>query len=101
MEKEPLIAAELFCSSHGIAVSFVIALYESGLIELVVLEDTKYIPAGQLARLEKMVRLHYEMDINLEGIESINHLLQRIYRQEEEINLLKNRLRLYEIKVPD
>lgn len=96
MPKEPLIAADIFCLSHRIEVSFIHSLYESGLIEIVVKEDAKYIPSGQLQLLEKMVRLYYEMDINLEGIETINHLLQRIQHQQEEISALKNRLRIYE-----
>jgi hypothetical protein len=96
MQKEPLIATDAFCSSHQIESSFIHQLYESGLIEIITREDAKYIPSGQLLLLEKMVRLYYEMDINLEGIETINHLLQRIHQQQEEISALKNRLRNYE-----
>jgi len=36
------------------------------------------------------------MDINLEGIETVTHLLQRINLLQNEIIVLKNRLRLYE-----
>jgi hypothetical protein len=96
MRKELLISADLFCSSHQIEVSFIHSLYESGLIEIVVREEEKYIPSSQLQRLEKMIRLYYEMNINLEGIETINHLLQSINNQQQEISKLKNRLRWYE-----
>ncbi len=45
----------------------------------------------------RIIRLYYELDINLEGIEAIIHLLQRIdTHQQEEIIALRNRLRLYE-----
>ena len=49
------------------------------------------------SNLEKFIRLYYELDINLEGIETITHLLQRINSLQDEIIILKNRLRLYEI----
>jgi MerR HTH family regulatory protein len=97
MQKENLIPADEFCSSHHIEVSFIRSLQESGLIEMVVTKDAKYIHTGQLQQLERIVRLYYEMDINLEGIETITHLLQRINSQQHEITTLKNRLRLYEM----
>ena len=55
-----------------------------------------FIPASQLTTLEKLVRLYYEMDINLEGIEAITFLLQKVEDMQHEITGLKNRLRLYE-----
>jgi hypothetical protein len=44
------------------------------------------------------VRLHYDLDINLEGIEAITYLLNRVKNMQAEIIALKNRLRLYEDK---
>ncbi len=42
------------------------------------------------------MRLHYDMEINVEGIEAINYLLQRMKTLQAEMVSLKNRLRLYE-----
>ena len=53
-------------------------LQETGLIEITTIEETVYIHASQLQELERIVHLYFELDINLEGIETINHLLQRI-----------------------
>jgi hypothetical protein len=96
MQKEELIPAAEFCASHNIEISFVRTLQQSGLIEMATVQETGFIPAEQLQQLEKIVRMHYEMDINLEGIETITHLLQRIGRQQQEILQLKNKLRIYE-----
>ncbi len=93
---EGLIPAYEFCVNHNIEVSFIRTLQESGMIEITTVEDTGYIPADQLRELERIIHLHFDLDINLEGIESINHLLQRINELQEEIVVLKNRLRLYE-----
>jgi chaperone modulatory protein CbpM len=96
MHTEHLIPADEFCASHHIEISFIRSLQETGLIEMTVTEDSKFIRTEQLNQLEKIVRLYYEMDINLEGIETITHLLQRINNMQHEITALKNKLRLYE-----
>ena len=93
---ENLIPADAFCASHNIEISFIRSLQETGLIEIMTVEEKGYIQTSQLQELEKIIRLYYELDINLEGIETINHLLQRINHLQDEITALKNRLRLYE-----
>ncbi len=97
METEKLIAINEFCVSHSIDISFISSLEQTGLIEITTIEETGFIDVEQLQQLEKMVHLHYELDINLEGIETITHLLQRINSMQNELIALRNRLRLYEI----
>jgi hypothetical protein len=96
MQTDYLIAVDEFCASHNIEISFISSLHQTGLIEITTIEDTGYIDPNQLLQLEKIVRLYYELDINLEGIETINYLLQRISSMQDEIIALRNRLRLYE-----
>lgn len=96
MNRGNMIPANEFCASHNIEITFINSLQEAGLIEITTISETEYIHESQLNELEKIVRLYYEMDINLEGIETVIHLLQKINDMHEEITLLKNRLRLYE-----
>ena len=96
MQTEYLIAVEEFCACHDIEVSFISSLQRNGLIETTTIEGGWFIDADQLQQLEKYIRFYYELDINLEGIESIMHLLQRVNAMQNEIIQLKNRLRLYE-----
>jgi hypothetical protein len=96
MNKGNMIPADEFCASHNIEITFINSLQEAGMIEVTTIMETEYIHESQLNELEKIVRLYYEMDINLEGIETVFHLLQRINDMQDEITLLKNRLRLYE-----
>ncbi|HBB93650.1 MAG: MerR family transcriptional regulator [Bacteroidetes bacterium GWF2_49_14] len=98
MEKESLIALDEFCALHNIEVSFVSSLSQNGLISITTIQESGFIDNGQLQQLEKFIRLYYELDINLEGIETITYLLQRITTQQNEITALRNRLRLYEKK---
>ena len=96
MQKEDWIPATQFCTSHNIEISFIRSLQESGLVEMTTIREEAFIPADHLQQLEKIVRLYYDMDINLEGIETITHLLQQIRAMQEEIASLKNQLRFYE-----
>ena len=96
MQKDYLIALNEFCTSHNIEISFISSLQETGLVKVTTIDDSGFIDAGQLQQLEKFIRLYYELDINLEGIETISHLLERITSLQEENIKLKNRIRLYE-----
>ena len=86
-----LILVEHFCTWHEVNPVFVHSLREYGLVNIILQDDAEYFEEEQLPELEKMIRLHYEMDINIEGIEAINHLLQKIHSLQDEIQLLKNR----------
>ncbi len=97
MEKTYLIALNEFCKNHNIEISFIESLQNTGLIETSKLHDAGFIEVEQLMQLEMYVRFHYDLDINLEGIETIMHLLSRIESQHKEIVKLKNRLMLYEL----
>lgn len=96
MQTEYLIAVDEFCANHNIELSFISSLQQTGLIEITTIKETGFIDASQLRQLEKIVYFHYDLDINLEGIETITHLLQRINDMQNEVNALRNRLRLYE-----
>ncbi len=98
MPTEQLIAIADFCRNHEIEVSFVISLQQNGLIEITTIQDTPYIDIDQLQQLEKIVLWYYDLEINIQGIETITHLLSKVIRMQDEITSLKNRLRLYERK---
>ncbi len=96
MENEDLLPVELLCSHYNIEISFITSLTEFGLLEITTVEETRYLYKTQIKDLEKLIRLHYELDINMEGIDAISHLLRRVDNLHEELTTLKNRLRLYE-----
>lgn len=90
MENDDLIPANEFCIYHNIEYSFISSLEDSGLIRITSVEQNAYIPSDELEKLEKFVRLHYDLEINVEGIETINHLLQKIDVLQKEILHLRN-----------
>jgi len=96
MATKGLIAAKEFCTYHHIEYTFIDSLSEAGLIEVRATNEGTYIPETELQKLERMARLHTELEINLAGIEAITHLLQRVESIQEEMRTLRNRLRRYE-----
>lgn len=93
---DDLIAVNEFCVNHNIEISFLNLLQQNGLIEISTIESKYFVEKEQLPQLEKFVRFYYDLDINLEGIETITYLLQRIETLQHEIIKLKNRLRFYD-----
>lgn len=96
MDTENFIPVATFCYHHKIEISFITSLQEHGLIDIVMVEEKECIPIEHLVEVEKFVRLHNELEINTQGIDAIYQLLQRINEMRDEINFLKNRLRIYE-----
>ena len=96
MRTENLVAVNEFCTCHNIEISFISSLQQTGLIEIATIEEAAFIDAEQLQQVEKFIRFYYDLDINLEGIETITHLLQRMNAMQDEIIMLRNRLSLYE-----
>jgi len=96
MESKELIQLDLFCKHHEIELTFLNALHEMGLIEIVSHRENRFLETERLPEIEKMIYWHYELDINLEGIDTIIHLLGKMNHLQQELTLLKNRLSLYE-----
>lgn len=96
METEDMIPLHQVITHHNIEVTFVDSLQEFGLIEITTVDEIRCVPRAQMSELEKMIRLHYELDINLEGIEAISYLLKRVNSLQEELTIARNRLRVYE-----
>ncbi len=98
MENNELIPVYHFCVTHKIEVSFIDSLQQYGLVEITTIENQPYFKESQLNEVEKFVRLHYDLEINFEGIEAIGHLLEKLEEIRSRNIQLQNRLNLYENK---
>jgi chaperone modulatory protein CbpM len=96
MDTEQMIPAKAFCVYHNMELSFIYSLNESGLIDITVVQEEIFVPESQLKQLEQLMRLKHEMDINMEGIESITYLLQRIKELQQHIVMLNNKLSFFQ-----
>lgn len=95
MENDNLIPAIDFCTSHRIEIELVQTLNEQGLIEVISRKELIFIPENQVKKLEQIIVFHRELDINLEGVETILSLLQRMESMQEHILQLENKLQRF------
>jgi hypothetical protein len=96
MANAHLITTVDFCRYHNVEYTFINSLHEAGLVQITVVNETPYIAETELQKLERMIHLHNDLEINVAGIEAISHLLDRVEEIQENLRGLKNRLRLYE-----
>ncbi len=75
--------------------TFLDQLQSSGLIEIVIEEDDRYIEYDYLQEIEQFVRWHYELEINMEGIEALHHMLQQVQELQEDVERLRGELKFY------
>lgn len=77
------------CHSHKIELQFIHNLSRSGLIEVVVQNEEEFVKEDELKALEQFATWHYELEINLQGIEVARHLLHKIELLQEEVKRLR------------
>jgi len=96
MNNEDLILIDRFCLHHGIELTFFSELHEFGMVKIIEIEEIRYFPKEQLSSIEKIVRLYHELDINLEGIDVIITLLQRIDDLQTQLLSARNRINFFD-----
>jgi chaperone modulatory protein CbpM len=96
MPEEEIIPLEIFCSSYHVDQNFIETLETHGLIAVSYRENRRFILQEDLAELEKYSRMYYDLNINVEGIDALNHLLDKIRQLQLEADALRARLRIYE-----
>lgn len=96
MNMENLIPIDRLCTHYHVEMSFFNGLMEYDLIEITTIEQTHYLHEDSINELEKIIRLHQDLYINLEGIDTVLNLLDKIDNLQSELLVIKNRLGLYE-----
>ncbi len=91
-----LITLREYSVQYNIEPTFLLELEACGIIYFQEEGDEKYISEEQLGELERYIRFHYDLDINIEGIDAIRHLLNKVNRLEHEIKMLRNQLHLHQ-----
>ncbi|MFZ4262628.1 chaperone modulator CbpM [Sphingobacterium sp. HJSM2_6] len=80
------------CESNRIDQSFIDELQQNGLIEIVIAEDQTYLLEEQVLLVEKFAIWYYDLELNVQGIEVVQHLVQKISQLQEEVRLLKSNI---------
>lgn len=96
MATQNLILIETLCPHYEIEISFFDDLFSHGLITIETIEERRFIHQDEISDLEKIIRLYHDLNVNIEGIDIVLNLLEKEKELRDELNALKNRLRLYE-----
>lgn len=99
MEEMTFITIDEFCLHYNVPLSFISSLEEIELIEIIPHvedESVRLVKVGELKKLEKLIYMHFELEINVAGLHAVNNLLNQIQLLQQENQELRNRLRIFE-----
>lgn len=96
MKTENLIPLNKICAHFEVEMAFFDSLQEVGLLEIRTIEKAHYVPEEAIAPLEKMIRLHHQLELDSEGIDIIFNLLGKIDQLQAEVMALRSRLQWLE-----
>ena len=96
MNSENYIQIEVYCERTQTPIEFIDDLLEFEMIEVQQIENKTYVEPQYLVEIERIYRLREDLGINMEGIDTLNHMLEKVNRLEQEVRLLRNRLTIYE-----
>ncbi|MDG4951342.1 chaperone modulator CbpM [Weeksellaceae bacterium KMM 9724] len=83
-----------FCENEKIETSFLLELNREGLLRLEKQEEVEYIDQNDLPQIEMFARWHYELGVNLEGIDAMRHMLERMKEMQKQIQILEKKLQI-------
>lgn len=88
------IAITSILTHYNIDIQFLKDLESIGRINLIEETGNYFLLEDQLSDLEKMIRLNSDLHINIEGIDAILHLLERLDEMQSQIQIISERLYL-------
>ncbi|MGV6827942.1 MAG: chaperone modulator CbpM [Flavobacteriales bacterium] len=90
------ISVQQFCEFHQVPKNFIDSLSNYDLIKIIEIESHQHINIEDINKIEKLKRIHYDLQVNMEGLDVIQHLLNEIETLQNNIKYLKNRIDFYE-----
>lgn len=96
MNTESYVAIAQLCRHYNIEQAFLLNLNEFGLLEITTIEQDQYVHEDKISDVERMIRMHYDLAINLEGIDTVLNLLEKMDDLQSQLASTQNRLLLYE-----
>lgn len=96
MKTQELISIKQICTYYKVPISFLDELYDYDLIHIQSLNNDVFINKAQIKDVERIINLHYDLEINIQGVDVIFNLLKQIEALKSEIIFLKNKLNLHE-----
>ncbi len=86
------ISREELVKIYNIEITFFDELVDSGLLNIRTENEIRYLMYEDLPSFERFANLHYDLDINIPGLEVIHAMLQRMEELKQRNRELINRL---------
>ena len=86
------ISREELVKIYNIEITFFDELVDSGLLNIHTENETRYLMYDDLHYFEKFTNWHYDLDINLAGLEVIHEMLQKMDDLKQKNRELMNKL---------
>lgn len=96
MKTDKFLLITEICQYYHIESDFFEEIEYHQLLEIHQISGQKFIHQKQLNRLEKILRLHDELDLNLQGIDVVFGMMKRIEKLEKELRQAKSKLNVLE-----
>ena len=96
MNFDELIEIREVLTRYNVNNEFITYIEECNIIDYVEQNNTRYIYVNNIPKVEKIIRLHQDLNLNIEGIEAISHLLDKIENLQNKLRLAEQKLRVYE-----
>lgn len=78
------ISREELVRIYNVEITFFDSLEEAGLLKTETEDNIKYLMFDELSTFEKFTNWHYDLEVNLAGLEVIKHLLDQLEKLREE-----------------
>jgi chaperone modulatory protein CbpM len=92
MDEKKYLSIQQICTSYQVNQSLLVALEEYELIEIQYTNEEAYLGIDELAKLERLLRLNQDLDINVAGLVVVHELLEERKTLREELNRLQRQM---------
>jgi hypothetical protein len=96
MQQPEVVALNHFCQLHEVELTFIEELETLGIIEILQHENERFLKLEEISVVERCIRLHFDLNINAEGLITVGHLIDTLEELNDELRRVKNRLSVYE-----
>jgi len=90
MDISNYISVNRLCNEYSLDVYFFEYLYNQGIIQLVVWENLEYIELEVLDKVEKLIRIHQDLEVPVNSLDVVINLLEKIETLQKEVNTIRN-----------
>jgi len=96
MQAKDFISLHTLCACYQVETTFFDQLHEVGLIEITTIEQQTYLHQDSITDIEKIIRIQRDLQLDIEAIDVVFNLLNKVTALENELNAARNRLKIYE-----